>query len=89
MITEALMYAYCFVGGALLLLVLLGLVVSASMPGMDKWSRRFFIVSFSVLVLSIAAFFIDLFVYAVPGLAWAERIIAVVETFLPSFLMPT
>ncbi len=88
MITEALMYAYCFVGGALLLLVLLGLVVSASMPGMDKWSRRFFIASFSVLVLSIAAFFIDLFVYAVPGLAWAERITAFFETLLPTVLMP-
>ena len=80
MITEALMYAYFLVGGALLLLVLLGLAVSASMPGMDKWSRRFFIVSFLILLMSIAAYIIDLLIWSDPGLAWAERIIAVVET---------
>ena len=88
MISETLMYSYCFAGGALLLLVLLGLVVSANMPGMDKWSRRFFIISFSVLVLSIAAFFIDLLVYADPDLALAERIVAFFETLLPTVLMP-
>ena len=88
MISERLMYFYCFIGGALLLLVLLGLSVSAKMPGMDKWSRRFFISSFSILVLSITAFFIDLFVYGVPKLAMTERIVAFFETLLPSVLMP-
>ena len=88
MISETLMYAYCFLGGALLLLVLLGLAVSVKMPGMDKWSRRFFIASFSVLLLSIAAFFIDLFVYEKPSLASAERIVAFFETLLPTVLMP-
>lgn len=88
MVTETLMYAYCFTGGALLLLVFLGLLVSSSMPGMDKWSRRFFIVSFSILILSIAAYFIDLLIYSDPQLVWAERIVAVIETFLPSVLMP-
>ena len=88
MIFRTLMYAYCFVGGALLLLVLLGLAVSAKIPGMDKWSRRFFIASFSVLLLSIAAFFIDLFVYEKPSLASAERIVAFFETLLPTVLMP-
>ena len=88
MISVTLMYSYCFIGGALLLLVLLGLVVSAKMPGMDKWSRRFFIASFSVLALSIAAFFIDLFVYEDPNLSLAERIAAFFETVLPTVLMP-
>lgn len=88
MTAEALMYSYCFAGGALVLLVLLGLAVAASMPGMDKWSRLFFICSFSILVLSIIIYFIDVFIYSDPGLAQAERIVSFVETFLPSVLMP-
>ena len=86
--TESLIYFYCFVGGALLLLVLLGLTVSASMPGINKRSKRFFIASFLVLVLSIVAYFIDLFVYSDPNLATIGKIVAFFETFLPSFLMP-
>lgn len=88
MIPETLMYAYFFLGGALLMLVLLGLLVSASMPGMEKWSRRFFVASFSILMLSIAAYLMDLLIFSDPNLAWAERIIASVETFVPSVLMP-
>ena len=88
MSSVTLMYSYCFIGGALFLLVLLGLAASAKMPGMDKWSKRFFIASFSVLVLSITAFFIDLFVYEDTNLALAERIAAYFETLLPTVLMP-
>ena len=88
MTTEMLMYSYCFTGGALLVLVLLGLVVSACMPGADRLSRQFFISSFMVLLLSIAAYFVDLYIYTDPTLAWAERIIAFIETLLPPVLMP-
>lgn len=85
---DALLYAYFFVGGALLLLVLLGLVASCIFPTLDKRSKVFFISSFSILVLSIVAYVIDLFVYTDPNLAWAGRIVAFFETFLPSVLMP-
>ena len=88
MMSDALLYSYYFVGGALLLLVLLGIVVSANMPGMEKWSKRFFVAFFSILVLSIAAYFVDLFIYADPNLALVEKITAFFETFLPSLLMP-
>ena len=88
MTNETLRYAYFFVGGALLLLVLLGLVAASSFPGLDKKSKRFFISSFSVLALSIITYVIDLFIYTNPNLAWMERIISFVETFLPSVLMP-
>ena len=88
MTSDTLIYSYYFVGGALLLLVLLGIVVSANMPGMEKWSKRFFVASFSILVLSIAAYFVDLFIYADPNLALVEKITAFFETFLPSLLMP-
>ncbi len=85
---DALLYAYFFVGGALLLLVLLGLVASCVFPTVDKHSKVFFISSFSILVLSIVAYVIDLFVYTDPNLAWVGRIVAFFETFLPSVLMP-
>ena len=85
---EALTYAYFFVGGALLLLVLLGLVVSCAFPGLNKHSKSFFIPSFSILALSIVAYVIDLFVHRDPGLAWVGRIVSFIETFLPSVLLP-
>lgn len=88
MISEMLMYSYCLTGGALMLLVLLGLAVSVCMPGMDKWSRRFFIASFSVLMPSIGAYLIDLFICSDPSLAQTERVVAFIETLLPTFLMP-
>lgn len=85
---DTLIYAYFFVGGALLLLVLLGLVAASSFPTLDKKSKIFFISSFSLMIVSIIAYVIDLFVYTNPNLAWVERIIAFVETLLPSILMP-
>ena len=88
MTSETLLNAYFFVGGALFLLVLLGLVASACFPGVDKRSKQFFIPSFSILVLSITAYVIDLFVYTNPDLAWAGKIVSFIETLLPSALMP-
>lgn len=85
---DTLLYAYFFIGGALFLLVLLGLVASIVFPTLDKRSKLFFISSFSILILSIIAYVIDLFVYTDPNLAWVERIIAFIETFFPSVLMP-
>ena len=85
---QTLLYAYFFVGGALLLLVLLGLVSSAVFPGLDKRSKRFFISSFSILLFSIVAYVIDLSIYTNPDLSWAGKIISFIETLLPSALMP-
>ena len=81
-------YAYFFLGGALLLLVLLGLMASFFLPGLDKRSKWFFVSSFSILVLSIAAYVIDLSIYTEPDFAWAGRIVSFIETLLPSLLMP-
>lgn len=88
MTNEALIYSYCFVGGALLLLVILGLTTAVTMPGLKKFSKRFFISSFSVLALSIAAYFVDLIAFSDPNLVLTEQIVAFFETFLPSLLMP-
>ena len=85
---EYLIYAYFFVGGALLLLVLLGLLVSLGFPGIDKRSRLFFTASFSLLIISMTSYVIDLCVYTNPDLAWAGRVISFIETLTPSILMP-
>lgn len=81
-------YAYFFVGGALLLLVLLGLLASVFLPGLDKRSKVFFGSSFSVLALSIVAYVIDLSVFTDPGFAWVGMIVSFIETLLPALLMP-
>lgn len=86
--SDTLIYAYFFIGGALFLLVLLGLVAASSFPTLDKRSKLFFISSFSILIISIAAYVVDLFIFTDPNLAWVERIIAFIETLLPSILMP-
>ena len=85
---DVLIYAYFFVGGALLLLVILGLVAASVFPTLDKRSKAFFISSFSILILSIVAYVIDLIIYTNPNLDWLGKIIAFIETFLPSILMP-
>lgn len=81
-------YAYFFVGGALLLLVLLGLLTSLHLPGLDRRSKAFFASSFAVLALSIVAYIVDISIFTEPNLAWAGRIVAFFETFLPALLMP-
>jgi hypothetical protein len=86
--SDILIYAYFFVGGALFLLVLLGLVASSIFPTLNKRSKVFFISSFSLMIISIVAYVIDVFIYTNPTLAWVERIIAFIETLLPSLLMP-
>ena len=88
MMNEVLLYSYCLIGGALLLLVLLGLTAAAKMPGLHDYSKRFFIASFSILALSIAAYFVDLFAYENPNLILPEKIAAFFETVMPSLLMP-
>ncbi len=76
------------VGGAMLLMMALGIAFSALMPAIDRWSRRYFITLFSVLLLSVAAFFTDAIIYMLPDVITAERIIVFFEFLTVSALMP-
>jgi len=58
--SDILIYAYFFVGGALFLLVLLGLVASSIFPTLNKRSKVFFITSFSLMIISIVAYVIGI-----------------------------
>ena len=88
MTSDTLINAYFFVGGVLLILVLLGLIASSIFPGLSKNSKLFFISSFSILIFSLICYVIDIYIYTDSSLAWAERIVSFLETFLPSTLMP-
>ena len=73
---------------AALLIMLTGFFVVMIVPGIDRWSKRFFIVFFMILVLCGCAYFVDTIVYKYPDMATAERIVVYLESLLASFLMP-
>ncbi len=77
-----------FLCGAMLSLMIMGLVSVAIMPGMDRWNRRYFIVLFSILVLCIGFFTVDEIVYDDPNLLPVEKIVSYFEYLLVSILIP-
>ena len=54
---------YIFISGAAILFFVSGLLFTATMPGFDRWSRRFFLSYFSVLMLSCIVGFLELVFY--------------------------
>ena len=60
---------YIYLCGASLLLMGLGLGLVAIMPDIDRWSKRFFIVFFSILFLNSCFALIENIFYEVPGKA--------------------
>ena len=77
-----------FLCGGMLLMEMLGLGVSIVMPGLDRWSRHFYIVFFAVLTLCIGAFFVDGIVYQYPDMALGEKIAVYLGYLLTSLLPP-
>ena len=86
--TDWMLLLSCFVGGVMVLLIALGLGVAAVLPGIDRWSRRFFLTFFSVLLLCMGAMITDLVVYGNPTLVRVERIVTWMEYLLASVTMP-
>ena len=74
--TEIISYS---TGGALLLMMMVGIAFSAFMPALDRWSKRFFITLFSILLLYVVAIFIDMIIYTDPNMATAEKVIIILE----------
>ena len=72
----------------MLTLTAVGLCISAVMPGMNRWNRRFFTVLFTVLFLLMVAFIVDLIIYEFPDMALAERIVVYFQYLLVSLPMP-
>ena len=80
-----------FMKGAMLLLMTLGLGVAVVMPGIEQWSRRFFIIFFAVLTLFILLYLINAInaiFYGNPNIASAAKIVYCLESALVSVPVP-
>lgn len=78
---------YCAVS-AMLVLILMALGIAVTMPALDRWSKRFFIVSLSLLMLCVIVCLIDEIIYRNPNFIILEKIVVYFEALLLSVLMP-
>ena len=74
------------IGSALLVLMVLGIVLSAFIPTLDTWNRRFFVTLFSLLLMYVAVLFVDESIYNKPDMAVGERVVIFLEYLLFSVL---
>ena len=65
---------YIFICGAALLLMGLGLGLAVFIPGIDRWSKRFFITFFSVLFLNSCFALVEIIFFDAPGTALVQII---------------
>ena len=80
--------------GAILVIMALGIVLSAVLPTLDKWSKKYFITLFSLLFLCAVSCLFALIFWYDPTKAVAERIIYFFESlflsvpiFMPTFFL--
>ncbi len=78
----------CFAVGAVFLLLLSCLAISAVLPGIERGIRSFFIVYHSIIVAGMLVTLVDFFIYANPDYAAAEKAMVFFEHFLYSLLPP-
>ena len=75
-------WAYIFdfsLSGALLVMMAIGITLSAFMPALDRWSKRYFIILFSLLFLCAVTCFFALIFWNDPSMAIAETIVYIFE----------
>lgn len=77
-------------GGAIIITMALGIVLSAFMP-LDRWSKRYFIALFSLMFLCAVTCYLALIFWYDPSMAVASRIVYLLEgVFLVTpVIMPT
>ena len=77
--------------GAILVIMALGIVFSAILPTLDKWSKRYFIKLYSLLFLFAVSCFLALVFWNDPTKALEERIVYFAEDIFlsPLMFMPT
>lgn len=81
-------YFIYFIIGASLLLSVIGLWFTAIMPGIDRWSKRFFRSLFIIFVLLDIISFIDSITYNYPAPIWIMHLMLILETLLLSVALP-
>ena len=77
-----------FMYGAMLAMMLLGLASAAVMPGMERWSRRYFITLFADLVLVMCFCLAESILSFYPNLRSAHMTVMFVESVFLSIPMP-
>ena len=73
-------------GGALLMMMAAGIALFALLPALDRWSKRYFITLFSLLLLYVIAMFADTIIYKDPKMAAVENVIYITEYLFFSVL---
>lgn len=73
-------------GGALLMMMAAGIALSALLPALDRWSKRYFITLFSLLLLYVIAMLADTIIYKDPQMAAVEKVIYITEYLFFSVL---
>ena len=74
--------------GASLLLMGMGLCFSFIMPGVDRWSKRFFMVFFSLLFFFCCFSLLEMLFYGIPGMEWVSIIANFVMSLFSAIPLP-
>ena len=74
--------------GAMITFAVTGFIIAKVMPGINLWSRRFFMSLFAVLTLCMISLFADLLSYKDPNMVITEKIAIYFEYLLLTFPMP-
>ncbi len=74
--------------GAVLMSAVLGLGIAVIMPGIDRWSKNFFIAFFTVFILYSGSVIVDLFTYTRHDMRTVQVLISYIESLFASLLMP-
>ena len=85
-------YVFDYVmAGAMMVMMVIGIAFSASMPALDKWNKRYFITLFSMLFLCTVTCFFAVIFWEDPAKATQARIVYLFEGLLLStpIYMPT
>ena len=81
-------YIYFFLTGAALLLGVAGLFLTAVIPGIHRWNKRFFLNFFFVILLSCLFDFIEMILLSFPAMRAVICFLLVLETLLLSLPLP-
>lgn len=85
---DILCFAFC---GAILVMMALGIGFSVMIPSLDRWSKRYFIILFSLLFLCAVTCFLAMLFWYDPTMAATQKVVYFFESLLLSvpIFMPT
>ena len=72
--SEQMIFIYGLFFGATLLLMGMGLCFAVIMPGIDRWSKRFFMTFFGLLFLNFCFSLVEMIFYGIPGLEQLAKV---------------